>query len=63
MTDLDEELKFPSDQRVFAIANALHSGYTVDKIWEMTKIDKWFLNKLKNIVDLEKHLGYAFTII
>ncbi|KAJ3038549.1 hypothetical protein HDV00_000554 [Rhizophlyctis rosea] len=54
---IDEELANPSDQRLFAIANALHSGYTVDRIWQLTKIDKWFLNKLKNIVDLDKSLA------
>ncbi|KAG0008337.1 hypothetical protein BGZ80_003571, partial [Entomortierella chlamydospora] len=54
---IDDELKNPSDQRVFAIANALQQGYSVDRIWELTKIDKWFLNKLQNIVHLEKTLG------
>ncbi|KAG0169580.1 hypothetical protein DFQ28_003555 [Apophysomyces sp. BC1034] len=54
--DLDEELQNPSDQRVFAIANAMIHGYTVDRIWELTKIDKWFLNKLQRIVQLEKRL-------
>ncbi|KAH9275843.1 carbamoyl-phosphate synthase, large subunit [Batrachochytrium salamandrivorans] len=58
--DIDEELKNPSDQRLFAIANALHKGYTVDRIWELTRIDKWFLNKLKSIVDMDKALC-AFT--
>ncbi|KAI8845118.1 hypothetical protein BJ741DRAFT_659217 [Chytriomyces cf. hyalinus JEL632] len=52
--NIDEELKNPSDQRVFAIANALHQGYTVDKIHELTNIDKWFLYKLKNITDTDK---------
>ncbi|KAF9914761.1 hypothetical protein BX616_007609, partial [Lobosporangium transversale] len=54
---IDDELTNPSDQRVFAIANALQKGYSVDRIWELTKIDKWFLNKLENIVKLEKTLG------
>ncbi|CAB4376032.1 unnamed protein product [Rhizophagus irregularis] len=53
---IDEELVNPSDLRLFAIANALHQGYTVDQIWEYTKIDKWFLHKLKNIVELEAKL-------
>ena len=53
---IDEELTHPSDQRLFAIANALHSGYSVEKVHELTKIDRWFLNKLKNIVDLDKTL-------
>ncbi|RUP46402.1 hypothetical protein BC936DRAFT_146999 [Jimgerdemannia flammicorona] len=51
--NIDEELKNPSDQRLFAIANAFHCGYSVDKIWELTKIDKWFLNRLKNIITAE----------
>ncbi|CAG8518924.1 15113_t:CDS:10 [Funneliformis mosseae] len=53
---IDEELVNPSDLRLFAIANALHQGYTVDQIWEYTKIDKWFLHKLKNIVELDRKL-------
>ncbi|KAJ3298328.1 hypothetical protein HK104_010904 [Borealophlyctis nickersoniae] len=57
---IDDELKHPSDQRLFAIANALHKGYTVERIWELTKIDRWFLNKLKNIVDLDKSIA-TFT--
>ena len=53
---IDEEPLNPSDLRLFAIANALHERYTIDQIWEFTKIVKWFLNKLKNIVELEKIL-------
>ncbi|CAG8559147.1 12915_t:CDS:2 [Ambispora leptoticha] len=51
--DIEEELVTPSDLRLFAIANAMHKGYTVDRINDLTKIDKWFLHKLKNIVDFE----------
>lgn len=51
---IDQELQTPSDQRMFAIANAMHSGYSVDKIWEMTSIDKWFLSKLKGLSDFGK---------
>jgi len=59
---IEDELTNPSDQRVFAIANALDQGYTVDRIWELTKIDKWFLNKLQNIIRLEKNLtNYTAT--
>ena len=54
--NLDEELANPTDLRVFAIAQALEEGYTVDRIEELTKIDKWFLNCLKNIVDLKHKL-------
>ena len=55
--NLDEELSNPSDRRLFAVATALHKGYTVDQIHNLTKIDCWFLNKLKNIVDLEKRIS------
>ncbi|VVT55503.1 uncharacterized protein SAPINGB_P004629 [Magnusiomyces paraingens] len=54
--DIDSELQTPSDQRLFAIANALDSGYSVDKVWSMTKIDKWFLNKLNGLVQFAKSL-------
>ena len=57
---IDDELQTPSDQRLFAIANAMHEGYTVDKIWEMTKIDKWFLRKLKGLSDFAKTM-YNFS--
>lgn len=60
LMSIDNELQTPSDQRLFAIANAMHTGYTVDKIWEMTKIDKWFLKKLKGLSDFGKYLG-TFT--
>jgi len=56
----DEELMSPTDQRLFIIANALHEGYSVQKLWELTKIDKWFLSRLKHIVDLEKEMKFAF---
>ena len=54
LMSVDDELQTPSDQRMFAIANAMHDGYTVDKIWEMTKIDKWFLSRLKGLSDFSK---------
>jgi carbamoyl-phosphate synthase/aspartate carbamoyltransferase len=54
---IDQELQTPSDQRLFAIANAMKSGYTVDKIWEMTKIDKWFLSRLKDLSNFEKSMS------
>ena len=47
--DLDDALRNPTDTRIFAIAAALQSGYSVDRIHELTKIDKWFLDKLDNI--------------
>ncbi|KAK7203353.1 hypothetical protein BZA70DRAFT_241435 [Myxozyma melibiosi] len=52
--DIDTELQTPSDQRLFAIANALDSGYSVQKIWELTKIDTWFLNKLERLIKFGK---------
>jgi len=59
--DIDTELQAPTDQRVWAISEALQAGYTVDKIHDLTRIDKWFLEKLKNISDhqkvLESHKG------
>ena len=58
--DLDEELANPTDMRIFAIAQALEDGYTVERIEELTKIDPWFLSRLKNIVDMKHHLqGYS----
>lgn len=57
--NLDEELENPTDLRIFAVAKALEEGYTVDRIHELSKINHWFLNKLKNIVDYSKVLsGY-----
>lgn len=57
LMSIDDELQTPSDQRLFAIANAMHEGYSVDKIWEMTKIDKWFLRKLKGLSDFAKDMS------
>ncbi|UKK75178.1 carbamoyl-phosphate synthase (glutamine-hydrolyzing) large subunit [Segatella bryantii] len=57
--DLDEELANPTDLRIFAIAQALEEGYTIDRLYELTKIDAWFLERLKNIVDYKRVLeGY-----
>ena len=47
--DIDTALKAPTDKRIFVIAKALNNGYSIDKIHELTKIDKWFLQKLNNI--------------
>ena len=54
--DLDKALKEPTDKRLFAISQAFSQGYSIDRIYELTKIDKWFLNRLKGIVDLSKQL-------
>ncbi|KAK6456403.1 multifunctional pyrimidine biosynthesis protein [Scheffersomyces xylosifermentans] len=48
--DIDSELQTPSDQRLFAIANALSDGYSVEKLWKLTNIDKWFLHKLEDLI-------------
>ncbi len=55
--NLDEELANPTDLRVFSIASALEEGYTIERIFELTKIDPWFLGKLKNIVDYKNVLA------
>ncbi|GET19902.1 carbamoyl-phosphate synthase (glutamine-hydrolyzing) large subunit [Prolixibacter denitrificans] len=54
--DVEEELQQPTDRRIFAIAEAFHHGHSVDKVWEMTRIDKWFLQKLNNIYILRNEL-------
>ena len=60
--NLDEELANPTDLRIFAIAEALKQGYSVERIYELTKIDQWFLGKLKNIVDFSKQLQSYNTL-
>ncbi len=55
--NLDDELANPTDLRIFAIAQALEEGYTIDRIVELTKIDPWFIGKLKNIVDMKNKLA------
>ena len=55
-TNLDEELANPTDLRIFAIAQALEEGYTIERLYELTKIDPWFLERLKNIVDYKHKL-------
>ena len=54
-TNLDDELQNPTDLRIFAIAQALEEGYTIDRLYELTKIDPWFIERMKNIVDF-KHV-------
>ncbi len=55
--NLDEELANPTDLRVFSIASALEEGYSIERIYKLTKIDPWFLGKLKNIVDYKNVLA------
>jgi len=56
ITDVDEALKAPTDKRIFVIAKAMNMGYTVDCIHELTKIDRWFLYRLKHIMDISHSL-------
>lgn len=56
-TNLDDELANPTDLRIFAIAQALEEGYSIERIYELTKIDPWFISKLKNIVDYKHKLS------
>ena len=60
--DLDHELSHPTDLRIFAIAQALEEGYTIERIVDLTKIDAWFISRLKNIVDY-KHKLCQYTRI
>ncbi len=57
--DIDAALCEPTDKRVFVISKAMHKGYTVDQIHDLTKIDKWFLQKLKHIIDIDDNLKNA----
>ncbi len=54
--DLETELQNPTDKRVFAISEAMQKGYTIEDIYKMTKIDRWFLQKLQNIIDIKNEL-------
>lgn len=54
--DIDVALREPTDKRVFIISKAMHKGYTIDQIHELTKIDKWFLEKLKHIIDIDERM-------
>ena len=60
--NLDEELANPTDLRIFSIASALEEGYSIERLHELTKIDPWFLGKLKNIVDYKNVLATYNTI-
>ncbi|MDY3848830.1 MAG: carbamoyl-phosphate synthase (glutamine-hydrolyzing) large subunit [Prevotella sp.] len=54
--DIDSALREPTDKRVFIISKAMHKGYSIDQIHELTKIDKWFLEKLKHIIDIDERM-------
>ena len=60
--NLDEELSNPTDLRIFAIAQALKEGYTIERIEELTKIDPWFIERMKNIVDYKHKLSEYNTL-
>ena len=60
--DLDDALQNPTDLRIFAIAQALEEGYSVERIEQLTKIDVWFLERLKHIVDLKHELQQFNTL-
>ncbi len=60
--NLDEELSNPTDLRIFAIAQALEEGYTIERIEELTKIDPWFIERMKNIVDYKHKLSTYNTL-
>ncbi|KAI0383890.1 putative carbamoyl-phosphate synthase arginine-specific large chain [Hypomontagnella monticulosa] len=61
--DLDYELSHPTDRRWLAVGQAmLHEGYTVDRVHELSKIDKWFLHKLQNLVDCTKEMEAVGSI-
>ena len=57
ISDIDAALREPTDKRIFVISKAMHmSEYSIDKIHDLTKIDKWFLQKLQHIIDIDERL-------
>lgn len=63
---LEDQLKIPTDTRLFAVQKALEEGWTVDRVYQLTKIDKWFLSKLKNIAELKnstKKIGNIESLV
>ena len=60
--DIERALREPTDKRIFIIAKAFEAGYTIDQIHELTKIDKWFLNKLYNIHITGSRLAEANSV-
>lgn len=54
--NIDAALREPTDKRIFVISKAMHKGYNVDQIYQLTKIDRWFLYKLKHIIDIDEQL-------
>ena len=60
--DLDHALAAPTDKRIFFLSQALHAGYSIDRLHELTKIDRWFLEKLQNIVKTDNELKAAGSL-
>lgn len=60
--DLDHALAAPTDKRIFFLSQALHAGYSIERLHELTKIDRWFLEKLQNIVKTDNELKAAGTL-
>ena len=56
ISDIDKALREPTDKRIFVISKAFRAGYTIDQVHELTKIDKWFLQKLMNIMKTSEEL-------
>lgn len=56
VSDIDKALREPTDKRIFVLSQAMLSGYSIDRIYELTKIDKWFLHKLNNIIETYKNI-------
>lgn len=60
--NIDEALRMPTDKRIFIISKAMRAGYTIDQIHELTKIDKWFLHKLRHIIDIDLQLRKCTSV-
>ncbi len=60
--DVERELAEPTDMRIFVIADAFEKGYSIDRVYELTRIDRWFLYKLKNIFDLKNELSQLTSL-
>lgn len=60
--NIDTALREPTDKRIFIISKAMHKDYTIDQIHELTKIDKWFLQKLKHIIDIDEALKKCTSV-
>ncbi len=62
ITDMDRALAEPTDKRIFAISQAMQAGYSVERIHQLTKIDRWFLFRLQNIIDTSRALSNAQSL-